>query len=314
MTEKITSILRQEALDYRKHPPSEGRVVRVEPAWADRTYRVLVGCVLALLVYVSVGTINEYATGPSVVRIDGRVELTAPVSGTIREVLARPGQRIKRGEPLVRFYLAEEEAELTRMEQEHDALILHLLHDPHDHAASITLSTLAAQRDLAGARLEQKTVLAPSDGVVADVRIRSGQAVEPGDALLTVIAAEARGRLIALLPAHYRPMLRHGQTIRLELTGYRFVYTELLIESVSEEAIGPNEARRFLGPERGDAIALEGPVVVVEALLPSLSFYVSGEELSYYDGMVGVADARVRTENILLTLIPGLKELLRRPA
>lgn len=310
MAEKAAAVFRQEALDHRRNPPSEGRIVRIEPAWADKTYKMLVGCVVLLGAYVCIGTIHQYASGPAVVRIDGRTELTSPVGGTIKEVLAQPGQRVRKGDALIRFHLASEEAELARMEREYDALMLRLLRDPGDTTAPIGLSTLAAQRELALARLEQRTVFAPTDGIVSDVRVRAGQATTPGDALLTLIAAEAKGRVIALLPAQFRPMLHAGQTMRLELAGFRFVYSELTIESVSEEAIGPNEARRFLGPERGDAIALDGPVVVVEALLPKMSFHVSGEDLAYYDGMVGAADARVRTENILIALVPGLRDLL----
>ena len=306
------TMYREEAWRAREQSAQVGRIVRVDPVWADATYRVLLACVLACAVFISVGKLDEYATGPAVIRIEGRIELTAPVTGTIEGVIAQPGERVERGQPLLRYHSSSERAELARLDREHDALVLRLLRDPGDTEASAALAMLAGELELALTRLAQRTVLAPADGVVADVRVRPGQAVSPGDALLTLTGERAKGKLVALLPAQFRPVLHPGQVLYLELAGFRFHRAALQVASVSEAAVGPNEARRYLGPERADAVALRGPVVVVQAELPSLTFDVGGEALSYHDGMIGAADARVRTQSILLSLIPGLRDLLGR--
>ena len=65
--------------------------------------------------------------------------------------------------------------------------------------------------------------------------------------------------------------------------------------------------RRFLGPEVADAVTLQGSSVIVQAHLPSRTFTADGRWHAYHDGMHGTAEARVRSESIVLALVPGLK-------
>ena len=73
--------------------------------------------------------------------------------------------------------------------------------------------------------------------------------------------------------------------------------------------LGPEEARRALGPGLADATPLSGPVVLVEASLPALKFTSDGREYPYYDGLWGQAEVRLRSEPILFALVPSLKAL-----
>jgi membrane fusion protein (multidrug efflux system) len=79
---------------------------------------------------------------------------------------------------------------------------------------------------------------------------------------------------------------------------------------VGDQIIGPSEVRRYLGADSADAVDLSGPMVVVRARIPSPTFTIKGRTFNYFDGMLAQADARVRTERILVTLIPGLKGAL----
>jgi membrane fusion protein (multidrug efflux system) len=97
--------------------------------------------------------------------------------------------------------------------------------------------------------------------------------------------------------------------MRLELTGYRYAYQNLVLDSVAEEVIGPAEARRYLGNQVADALPIDGPVTVVRAQLPGSSFTVDGETFFYHDGMPATAEVRLRSESILLTLVPALRRL-----
>ena len=99
--------------------------------------------------------------------------------------------------------------------------------------------------------------------------------------------------------------------LRLELDGYRYQYRALTIDQVGEEVVGPAEVKRYLGPDIGDAVAVSGPVVLVQAHLPSATFTMDGRALRYHDGMSGRADARVRSERIVLALVPGLRALVQ---
>ena len=114
---------------------------------------------------------------------------------------------------------------------------------------------------------------------------------------------------MALLPGHSRPHLLSGGSLRLELDGYRYFYQKLSIESVSDEVVGPVEARRYLGADVSDSLRLEGAVVVVRARLPAATFEVDDRTYRFFDGMSGRAEAPVRSERILHALIPGLRNL-----
>ncbi|HEX2164528.1 MAG TPA: hemolysin D, partial [Thermoanaerobaculia bacterium] len=118
-------------------------------------------------------------------------------------------------------------------------------------------------------------------------------------------------RVVALFPGRYRPELRPGMALRLELDGYRDAVQELTVERVSEEVVGPAEARRVLGSEIGDAVELAAPVVFATARLPADgTFRRGGERYRYHEGLRGTAEVAVRSERALVALVPGLDALL----
>lgn len=303
-------LFRAEALENHRKPRIDGAVLRGSSKWTHDAYWLLVWMVAAGLAYVICGTVHEYAEGVAVIQVDGHDQLTAHVEGTIAEVLTRPGQRVERGEVLARFYVEGQRAELARVSDQRRTALLRLLRDPGDHDARVALGALHAEHALVQRSLEQHEIVAPRAGTIADLRMRVGQAVRAGDGLVTLIGERARARVLAIVPAQYRPKLRPGLTLRLELQGFRFAYRELRVEEVGDEAVGPAEVQRYLGPERAGAIATDGPVVLVEASIPSLQFESSGASFVYHDGMVGSADVRLRTEPIALALVPGLRDLL----
>jgi len=75
--------------------------------------------------------------------------------------------------------------------------------------------------------------------------------------------------------------------------------------------VGPSEARRYLGAEIGDSVQLTGPVVILKARLPRPTFQAESRIYRFHNGMHGNAEVEVRREKILVTLVPGLKALLR---
>jgi membrane fusion protein (multidrug efflux system) len=186
-----------------------------------------------------------------------------------------------------------------------------VLRDPLDEPARQALSSLRAQRDLGTARLAQRLVRAPVAGVASDVRIRPGQHLAVGELLLSVVPQDASLSLVAFLPGHYRPMLKRGMPLRFEISGYRYEYHETAIDSVSAEIIGPAEAKRFLGPDVADTVDLREPVVLVHARLPSRDFVSGGEAFDYFDGLHVQAEARVRSEPLMLRAFPAFRELWR---
>ncbi len=310
MPEPASDLFRQEALEYHQgSAETGGSVLQISPSWVRNAYWLLVAGALGGAVFATVATINEYATGPVVVRAQSRTELTAKAPGTVASVEVTPGQRVSPGMALVRMYTAQEAGELDRLTREFELQLIKTLRDPSDKLARQALTSLRAQRELAEERLEERIVRAPQAGVVSDLRIRAGQALNMGDTVLSLLGEQTKFTLIAMLPGRYRPLLKPGMPIRLELAGFKYLYQTFTIDSVGNEVVGPAEVRRFLGQELADTVSLKEPVVLVTARLPKSTFLADGKTFSYYEGMQGDADARVRAQSVLVTLVPGLKAL-----
>lgn len=307
--ERSHSLFRQEAIDAHLSWEEHGDVLRVSPGWLGWTYWLLLLVCVSGAIYVSVGTVHEYSTGLAVVRTSGRTEVTAKVAGTIAEVLVVPGKRVRDDEVLVRLYSADAAAEYRRIEEEFEAQLRNLLRSPGDPGLRQTVASLRSLKERAASELEERLIRAPHGGTISDVRIRAGQALSPGDVLLSLMDDESDLDLIALLPGGDRPLIAPGMPMRLELTGYQYAYQELTVESVADQVIGPAEASRFLGPVIGDSVVLSGPVVLIRARLPSLTFNVDDREYRYHDGMQGIAEVRVRARTIVETLFPELRRL-----
>lgn len=310
--EQRTRMFRREAIEYQAGAQHEAHVLQITPVWSQRAYWLLVAVCGVALAYVAVGRINEYASGTAIIQAEGRVDVTARQAGTVEAVAVRPGQRVAAGQVLARLYFGNEAAELRRIDDEFEMQLVKVLRDPADTAARGALTSLRAQRDLALARIEERTIRATRAGVVSDVRVRRGQQLQPGDLVLSLIGETDGFRVVAVLPGQYRPMLQPGMPLRLELRGYPYAYQTVPIETVGDEVVGPAEVRRYLGPVTGDTFEPRGPMVLVEAHLPERSFTVQGRRLSYHEGMQAQAEVAVRAEGILITLIPGLKSILKR--
>jgi membrane fusion protein (multidrug efflux system) len=255
--------------------------------------------------------VHEYASGPAVVRVDGRRTLAAAFPGTVEVVEAQPGQHVKQGDVLVRFRDVEQAAELRRVSTEFELQLLRLLREPTDHGAKQLLTGLKVQRDLAKTVADERSIRAPSDGIVSDIRIHPGQHLTPGEPILGLSPADAKVYVVAVVPGDYRPMVKQGLGVRFSLDGYRYEYRDLVVEAVGEEVVGPTEIKRFLGQEIYDSVHLPpGSYVLVRAALPDTTFRSEGAQYGYFDGLTGLAEIRVRSESLLVTLIPALKAIV----
>ena len=207
----------------------------------------------------------------------------------------------------MRLYDAPEAAELDRLDREYELQLVKSLNSPHDTASQQQLAFMRERKQVVAARLNERRITAPRAGTIKDVRIRAGQTVAPGELLLSLAGDEEKLSVVAMLPGHYRPLLRQGAPLRFELNGFRYGYQHLTIDLVDEDVIGPNEARKYLGEQVSDSIVLQGPVVIVKANLPSRSFTSDAGQYAFHDGLQGTAEVRVRSERLILTLLPSLK-------
>ena len=305
--EHFERIYRKEAIVELVKPVEEAHVLDLAPGWTRWTYWLVVTICSAALTYAFLGRIDEYTTGTAILHQEGRSDVTARSAGIVEKILVRPGQHVRAGQELMRLHADSETADLLRIEEEFKLQLIRALRDPGDTAARAALTSLRAQKELAEARLAERVVRAPTDCVVSDVRIRPGQRVESGEVTMSLMNHAGRFRVIAVLPGEYRPLLRRGMRMRLELRGFPYFHHNVLIDAVGDEVVGPNEVRRTLGPTVADTFTPEGASVLVEGHLPERGFIVDGRRLAYFDGMQGTAEVAVRSERIIVTLVPGLK-------
>lgn len=309
---RTARVYREEALEHYSTGAREGDWLRLSPRWTTATFWLLVTLVAAFLVYAMASTVDEHSAGPAVVRLTGRTEVTSSQAGLVTSVEVRPRDHVAAGDVLVRFQSAREDAELARIEREWEMQLVERLRDLSANPPAQALIALRAERDLARARLEERVIRAPRAGIVGDVRCRRDQHVAAGDILLSLSGADSRPVLMAVLPGEHRPQLRVGMPLNLELRGYDHAPQHLIITSIADEVVGPEEAKRLLGPEVATAVPLNGSLVRVEAVFPTDTFEASGERYALHDGMWGAAEVPVRSESLLAALVPGLRATLER--
>ena len=304
------SIFRQEALEFQSRGKvATSDVLRISRQGTSWAYWLIVGLFLVSCVYMVFGRIDEYATGTGIIRETGRSLVTAISGGTVHDIAVEPGQTVDAGQPLLHFDDLQERIELERLYRDFNSLQVNRLTNPNDPIAHQQVATLRTQIEAAERRIKERTLLAPRAGKVQDIRIRPNQLVNPGESLMTIVGENDSFAVIAILPGHYRPLLRKGGPLQLELNGFHYAYHRATIESIGNEVVGPNEIRRFLGQEISDSLPLQGSSVIVLAQLPSRSFEADGRRREYHDGMQGTATARIHSQRILVALVPGLKVL-----
>jgi len=303
---------RSTALRARSSARIEGDVLRLSPEWLPWAYVLVVVAFVGALIFSAITDVHDWAHGPAVVRIAGRIDLTVPTSGLVKSIAVRAGQHVEAEQLLVEFASAPEQHELERATAEFDAALVKVLRDPADEMTRKELARARSQRAFAEAQARERGLKAPRAGTIREVRIRVGQSIAPGEIVLTLVEDDTRPTLVALLPAYAHPQLRPGMGLRFSPARFDFVHQDLVIQSVGDEVLGPSEIRRYLGPELADAVRVEEPSVIVTALLPTEGFWCSGKAYRFTQGLPGEARARLRTRSLLMTLLPELRNFLEQ--
>jgi membrane fusion protein (multidrug efflux system) len=300
-------MFRDQAVHAYRRGAAMGSPLRIVPTWMVWSTRIIVLAVLVASAFAVLAKIGDYARGPAVIRVEGRQVIGSRSSGNVTAIEVQPGTRVEAGAVLLRLDDTTQQAELARVEREYDLLLARLLRDPRDMALRKQLASLDADKQLARARLDERTVIAETSGIVSDVRVRVGHHVNPGDALVAVDRIASAIVVVAMLPGHYRPRLGEDDTrLQLELEGFPKDRIDVTLRSMADEVVGPHEALRYLGKEQADAVELRGPVVVVEATVERSQFESDGELFRFYDGMQGSLEIEVDSDSIIESLLPAV--------
>lgn len=159
------------------------------------------------------------------VRSDAVAALKFETTGTVEQVLVRPGARVTKGQPLVRldlrpFDLAVDEAQAQADQAEvsyRDNIVPDSIvtgQPPTEERRKNAMARsglLAAQARLARAKLdrERSVITAPFDGVVDRVNVANGERVSAGQDAATVVDL-SNLRIEAQVLEHDLPMIRVG--------------------------------------------------------------------------------------------------------
>src|SRR3954470_19952047 len=94
-------IFRREALEHYAGQRFEGDVLRFDTRWLTWTYHIVAAGAAAVVLYIVLFDVSEYASGVAFVRMEGRRALTTPYAGTVETVHVEPGQHVELGQILV---------------------------------------------------------------------------------------------------------------------------------------------------------------------------------------------------------------------
>ncbi|MBK8238974.1 MAG: HlyD family efflux transporter periplasmic adaptor subunit [Nannocystaceae bacterium] len=299
-------LFRAQAIEAHRRGTTLGSPLHVVPGWIRWSMRAVGLVVASAAVFAATVRVGDYARGPAVIRMEGRQVLASLAAGSVTEIPVQPGQRVRAGAVLLRLDDGPQRAELEHAVGEYELLLGRLLREPDDEGLRKQLASLDVAAKLARSRLDERVLVAPQDGTISDIRVRVGQAVQPGDALVAVDRPDSRPLVVAMLPGHERPRLSGDRTrMLLELDGFPRIRVPVEVRSIADEVVGPAEALRFLGKDQDGAVELHGPVVMVEASIDGNEFESDDGSYRFYDGMQGALEIEVDSRTLLESVLPG---------
>ncbi|HET6585535.1 MAG TPA: HlyD family efflux transporter periplasmic adaptor subunit [Nannocystaceae bacterium] len=306
------TIYREEALAHLAAGEQDfGKLLGRLPWWLRQSHFLFVVVIVAAALFFTVVPVKEYASGPAFIASTGVRDVAAPRGGVVETLLVAPGDVVAQDQLVATFGAQSERAELTRARAELERVLLARLRAPADPTLATAVAQAQADEERAAAQLEAASIRAPAAGRIGDVRIEIGRAVEAGQIVMTLTGREGQPTIVrALVPGRHRPAVELGQPFTLDLDGFSSATQKLSVTAVSDEVVGVAEMRRVVGPQLADALAIQGPVVVVEARLHGPTIESDGRSWTIREGMVGRADIAVRTKPIVYLLFPGLERLL----
>lgn len=252
----------------------EGTILNDLPTWLRHSYAIAIILILTGFLYICAARIDQIVAGPVLIRAASKISVTATSRGSVGSVAASTGDRVREGDLIVRLQSVPGDTLLDRLKEE---------------------------------------VRAPARGTINDIRIRRGQELVPGDQIASIVDEGAGYEVMAFFPGAFAPQIRSHMPLVLRIQGYPDSREVIPIETIGTEIVGPQEASRYAGKESTGALVIAGPVVIARAFLRNTIFQGNGRNYSYHDGMIGVAEVSVRSDPIVLSLVPGLKEILTHP-
>jgi multidrug resistance efflux pump len=307
------SLYRGEALEAHRTRGQEGTLVNLSPTWVKRAYPLLVISIIVASCFAIFVKVPTYSSGTAVIVFEGSTSVTATAGGTVDKVFVAANQAVKRGDALVRLNSPEESATLAQAETEWRDTQIQFLFDQSDEQVRKSLMSAATNRDHALARIESRTIRAPRDGVVTNLHVKEGVAVQLGSYVLQITDENSEIEVLAFLPGADGPRVRETMPLQLELDSYTKARAIATITRVQSDAVSGTEAAKLGGDMLAESIAKElqaGTWIAVRARLPSRTFKAEHSTYNYHHGMHAKVEVKIRSKPFLVTLLPALEKYL----
>jgi multidrug resistance efflux pump len=305
------SLYRGEALEAHRNRGAEGQLVQLSPTWVKRAYPLLVGSILIALVFTVLVRVPTYSQGFAVIVFEGSTSVTSSATGTVDKVFVKDNELVKKGDPLVRLNSPEQAAALAQAETEWKDAQIQFLFDQTDDQIRKSMMTTATARDHALATVEARTIRAPRDGVITNLHVKEGMAVNLGSYVMQVTDENSEIEAIAFMPGKDGPRIRNKMTMQLAIDGYSKSRALAAITHVQADAISASEAAKLAGDMLVESVAKElaaGTWVAVRARMPSRQFKTEHATFNYHHGMHAKAEIKVQSKPFLSTLLPAIEK------
>jgi multidrug resistance efflux pump len=304
------SLYRPEALESHRRRGHEGVVAELSPSWVRRTYWVLLVIIIAAIIFATFVKVPTYSSGTGIVQFDGE-KVTSSTPGTVAEVLVENNQAVHKGDVILRLKADKEKSDLRSAEIELRTTLEQYLFDPSDEQIKKQLITVQQQHRRAQDALDQRSVIATADGVIAELRVAEGLPIEFGGSICKIVTPGTKPQVVAYMPGNDISRFHEGMTLLVSMPGYEKTPEKVKITKVEKSGIAGGEAKRDLGQVYADALKLapETTYVKVTAELPT-TFRAKGERYPYLGGMTAKTEIRVESKRFVVTLLPSLEKYI----
>jgi membrane fusion protein (multidrug efflux system) len=308
------SLYRGEALEHHRTRGQEGELVQLSPGWVKRAYPLLVITIIAAAAFATFVKVPTYSTGTAVIMFEGSTSVTATMGGTVEKVFVKDNEAVKKGDPLIRVGSPEAVAQLAAAETDWHDQQIQFLFDQTDEQSRKALKSAATQRDRALAMVEAHTIRAPRDGVITNLHIKEGAALNLGGYAMQITDENSEIEVLAFLPSKDSPRIRTKMPLQLELDGYKKARAIGTITQVQPDAISGAEAAKLGGDMLAESIAKDLQAgttwFTARARLPSRTFRTEHNTYHYHHGMHSTVEVKVQSKPFLATLLPAIEKWL----
>ncbi|UPG85443.1 HlyD family efflux transporter periplasmic adaptor subunit [Luteibacter aegosomatis] len=157
----------------------------------------------------------------------------------------------------------------------------------------------SVMQSLAQAELERSTqLIAPMDGTVASVLVKSGQSLRQGQTAITIVPEKSPLVAQLLVDSGAIGFLRQGSKVVLHVQAYPYQKFGSIVGSIiriPDSALSPDDAMALLGQPQVD----QEPLYRIDVALQSQSILAYGKEHAFRSGMTVDADVLLDRRRVI---------------